>query len=85
MKKILFIIIICFMMIMFSNCGNNPNTLIYSTQNWVVKYVNDSVLICIPISDSYKPYLVNVNTFANSNVDINDINNIEDNIENLDE
>lgn len=83
MKKILFSIIISFMMIMFCNCGNSPNTLIYSTTNWIVKYVNDSVLICIPVTESNKPYLINVNTFINS--DINNIDNTINEIDNIDE
>lgn len=64
MKKIVFILI-TFLASIFYSCDNKDN--IYITNSWAIKRVNDTVLICIPISHDmqYKPFLLNLNDSIN--------------------
>ena len=67
MKKFIFIILL----FIFISCNphSDPN-LVYCGHDWVVKKLNDSVVICIPKQGDligrkkYKPYILNIKDFS---------------------
>lgn len=70
MKKIIFIILL-FIFIGCNNTNLDPN-LVYSGHDWVVKKLNDTVVICIPTQGDLlgrqpnKPYAINIKDFSQS-------------------
>lgn len=71
--NMLILIIICICVIIFASCDSqcDPNV-IYCGNDWVVKKVNDTTLICVPQQGdllgrkNYKPYIININDFNTS-------------------
>lgn len=64
--KILLIIIAYIIMIICISCIEDPN-MVYNTNTWVVKKVNDTVLVVIPKNSEHNyPYLMNIKTSVNS-------------------
>ncbi len=69
MKKIIFIILL----FIFISCNthSDPN-LVYHGHDWVVKKLNDTVVICIPTQGDLlgrqpnKPYVINIKDFSQS-------------------
>jgi hypothetical protein len=69
MKKFIFIILL----FIFISCNphSDPN-LVYHGHDWVVKKLNDTVVICIPTQgdllgrQSNKPYVINIKDFSQS-------------------
>jgi len=69
MKKFIFIILL----FIFISCNphSDPN-LVYCGHDWVVKKLNDTVVICIPTQGDLlgrqpnKPYMINIKDFSQS-------------------
>ena len=61
-------------MFLFIGCSNsNPDpNLIYNGNDWVVKRLNDTIVICIPKQGDLlgrqpnKPYVINIRNFSES-------------------
>ena len=48
-------------------CFDTAGDVVYNGHNWVVKQLNDSVLICVPNTNnetSKKPFLINIKDFS---------------------
>ena len=68
MKKIIF----AFLLFILVGCTNtDPNT-VYFGNDWVIKKINDTTLLCIPQRGDLlgrmnnKPYLLNIKDFSES-------------------
>jgi len=54
------------LLFIFLGCGNSDPNLIYNGNDWVVKRLNDTVVICIPRQGDIlgrqpnKPYIINI-------------------------
>ena len=59
-------------MFLFIGCNNPDPNLIYNGNDWVVKRLNDTVVICIPKQGDLlgrqpnKPYVINIKNFSES-------------------
>jgi hypothetical protein len=59
-------------MFLFIGCSNPDPNLIYHGNDWVVKRLNDTVVICIPTQGDLlgrqpnKPYVINIKDFSES-------------------
>lgn len=69
MKKFIFIILL----FIFISCNPHPDSnLVYHGHDWVVKKLNDTVVICIPTQGDLlgrqpnKPYIINIKDFSQS-------------------
>ena len=57
----------------FLGCSNSDPNLIYNGNDWVVKRLNDTVVICIPRQGDIlgrqpnKPYIINIKDLSESN------------------
>ena len=60
------------LLVLFIGCGNPDPNLIYHGNDWVVKKLNDTVVICIPTQGDLlgrqpnKPYVINIKDFSES-------------------
>lgn len=67
MKKFIFLILL----FIFISCNSHSNPdIVYYGHDWVVKKLNDTVVICIPKQGDligrkkHKPYLLNIKDFS---------------------
>lgn len=66
-------IIFAFIFVILLSCSNTTDTTtIYNGNDWIVKQLNDSTVICIPKQGDLfgrqpnKPYVINIKTFKES-------------------
>lgn len=73
--NLLILIIACICVIIFASCNGQPDpNLIYWGNDWVVKKLNDTTVICIPQQGDLlgrktnKPYVINIKDFNTTNM-----------------